>query len=346
MTLANPQLRDSKILDVASALYRSERKYLVFEAVYHHKKRAKSVSEIVERSGLTRMQVLQAGGQLKAMELVGQTKVDGETAYEQKSEVMGLKTRVLSLAKNPDRLKKLLSERQATMTSRVSEPKGAQAVSFVKHPQRRTSRKRKPPKASSASVRLALLVTNPERTASLQTGVEARDIQRAIESASKGDAFDVKVVLAPTFDDLIDSLNRLNPQILHFSGHGGGSAILLDNERAGQDGGEVLDFDLAARLIDATDATIRLIVLAACDTVVGAEKLLAKGRAIVAMSDSIDDEAACAFSARFYKSLADGVAVEKALEQAKLLLEQKGYEDAELPTLIAESGEAKAHSFV
>lgn len=74
--------------------------------------------------------------------------------------------------------------------------------------------------------------------------------------------------------------------------------------------------------------------------------LLAEERAVVAMSDSIDDEAARAFSARFYKSLADGVTVEKALEQAKLMLEQKGYADSDLPTLITNGDEAKKHSFV
>lgn len=314
-------------------------KHKVFEAIYYHKKRTKTVAEIALATGLTRMQVLQSAGVLKRAGIVKQDRIKGDTAYIQIESFQHLKPQIQTLLKSPYKIKDVATKRSPAQIERVKLTK----PSLTQLKNRRNVNK---PRATKALVRLALLVTNPERHASLQTGIEARDIQRAIESASRADSFEVKVVLAPTFDDLIDTLNRMNPQILHFSGHGGGSAILLDNERAGQDGGEVLDFDKAARLIDATNAKIKLIVLAACDTTDGAEQLLANGRAVVAMSDSIDDEAACAFSARFYKSLADGVTVEKALRQAKLLLEQKGYEDSDLPMLIANDGRAKSQSFV
>jgi CHAT domain-containing protein len=176
--------------------------------------------------------------------------------------------------------------------------------------------------------------------------IEARDIQKAIESTPKGRQFQVKVVLAPTLDDLVDALNQFDPQILHFSGHGGGSSLLLDNERAGDDGGDVIDFERVARLLGATAAKVSLLVLAACDTVVGAECLVAPDRSVVAMSDSIEDEAACAFSARFYKSLSSGASIAHSLEQAKLLLEQKGYEDADLPTLIVSTAKSGETTFV
>lgn len=201
-------------------------------------------------------------------------------------------------------------------------------------------------RSTKAQVRLALLVTNPERFAPLQTMIEARDIQKAIESTPNASRFDIRVVLAPTFDDLIDALNQFDPQILHFSGHGGGSSLLLDNERAGEDGGDVLDFTMVARLLGATAAKVRLLVLAACDTVAGAEPLVAAKRSVIAMSDAVDDEAACAFSARFYKSLASGASVKHSLAQAKLLLEQNGYKDAELPTLITEDPKDEDLMFV
>ena len=278
-------------------------------------------------TGLSRMQVLQSAGSLKKAGIVRQTQKGGDTAYVQIESFQHLKPQILSVLQSPSKLKEIATKRTPALIAPIALTRPA------KKPLLKRSPTGKPTNAKSRT-RIALLVTNPERRASLQTGIEARDIQRAIEGSVNWDSFDLRVVLEPTFGDLVDSLNRFNPDILHFSGHGGGSSLLLGNERAGQDGGEVLDFEMAARLLDVTAPNVSLIVLAACDTVEGAECLLKPGRAIIAMSDSIDDEAACAFSERLYKSIVDGVSVTNSLAQAKLFLEQKGYEDALLPTLI------------
>jgi CHAT domain-containing protein len=130
-------------------------------------------------------------------------------------------------------------------------------------------------------------------------------------------------------------LNSYDPDVIHFSGHGGGGALVFDNEKAGDNGGTVLDFDLIARVVLATNAKPKLLVLAACDTVDGADRFLDAVPTVIAMSDSIDDEAACEFSSQFYGSLSAGVSICKSLEQAKMLLESKGYKDFDLPTLLA-----------
>lgn len=310
-------------------------KHRLFDAIYYHKKRVKTVAELAQATGLSRIQVLQSAGALKKAGIVRQDRVDGDTAYVQIESFQNLKPQIQALLRSPHKISQVPTKRTPAPIGQVTLTRPS--TSSIKRSKEAIRR------APHNQVRLALLVSNPEQNASLQTMIEARDIQKAIQSASKGTRFNVKVVLAPTFDDLIDALNQFDPQIVHFSGHGGGSALLLDNESAGQDGGEVLDFDIVARLLASTSAKVRLMVLAACDTVAGAECLLAPSRSIVAMSDSIDDEAACAFSARFYKSLADGATLRNSLEQAKLLLEQKGYEDADLPTLLTsnpKNGEA------
>ncbi|UBS32379.1 CHAT domain-containing protein [Altererythrobacter sp. N1] len=314
-------------------------KHRVFEAIYYHKKRTKTVAEIASFTGLSRMQVLQAGGALRKAGIVRQERVQGDTAYVQIESFQHLKPKINKLVSSPAKIKDVPTKRDSHVVKTITFTKPST------NKKRGTKRRSNQPKHAIEKVRIALLVTNPDINAPLQTAIEARDIQKAIENSPNSSSFAVKVVLAPTFDDLIDSLNRLNPQILHFSGHGGGKSIILDNDRAGQDGGEVLDYGMASRLLQATDAKISLIVLAACDTATGVEQLLSERRAIIAMSDSIDDEAACAFSARFYKSIADGVTVEKALIQAKLYLEQKGYRDSDLPTLFAKDDHAKARRF-
>src|SRR5947207_5523854 len=54
----------------------------VFEAIYHHKSKVKTVTAIVNRTKLPRMRVLQEGRHLYKEQIVGQTKKDGEVAYE------------------------------------------------------------------------------------------------------------------------------------------------------------------------------------------------------------------------------------------------------------------------
>lgn len=333
--------RNEHLIEAVKAIGRADSlKHRVFEAVYYHKKRAKTVAEIAVITGLERKQVLQAGGALKKAGIVRQERLKGDTAYVQIESFQHLKPQINKLLNSPSKIKNVPTKRnpQPIGSVRLTKP-----AATKRRPTAGTTRSSV---GEKTKVRLALLITNPDRYASLQTGIEARDIQRAIESSPNSSSFAINVVLAPTFDDLINSLNRFDPQILHFSGHGGGSSIILDNERAGQDGGEVLDYEMAARLLEATNARISLIVLAACDTTVGAERLLADGRAIIAMSDSIDDEAACAFSSRFYKSLADGATVGNALNQAKLFLEQKGYADCDLPTIIANDPKAESRKFI
>lgn len=332
--------RNEHLIEAVRAIGRAGGlKHQVFEAIYYHKKRAKTVGEIASATGLTRMQVLQSAGALKKAGIVKQDRVNGDTAYVQIESFQHLKPQIQSLLKSPQKIKEIATKRSPAPIGQVKLTKPSESKS-------KRSKSFNARKTAASQVRLALLVTNPERHAPLQTGIEARDIQKAIESTPNAAKFEVKIVLAPTFDDLIDNLNQFDPRILHFSGHGGGSALLLDNERAGKDGGEVLDFDMAAKLLRATAANIKLLVLAACDTVAGADCLLTPGRAIIAMSDSIEDEAACAFSARLYKSLASGASIRNSLEQAKLLLEQKGYLDAVLPTLIISSDQDGEIAFV
>lgn len=76
----------------------------VFEAIYYHKSRVKTVAEIAAKTGLTRMQVLKAAGKLADEEIVNQTKKDRDTAYEQIDLYQSNKQKVLSLSADKKKL--------------------------------------------------------------------------------------------------------------------------------------------------------------------------------------------------------------------------------------------------
>ena len=73
--------REEQIEAAAKTIGRGAR-LQVFKAIYHHKKKVKTVGEIVERTGLQRKCVLTESKLLAKKGFVRQTKKDGETAYE------------------------------------------------------------------------------------------------------------------------------------------------------------------------------------------------------------------------------------------------------------------------
>jgi hypothetical protein len=116
---------------VAQAIARSRARRLVFEAIYFHKTRVKTVGYISERTGLTRMRVLQAGIHLVQKGIVYQTKKDGDTAYEQivffqvnKAKIMSLASKPKQLATFPTKRKVSVDLRDARVIHRVNVPLG------------------------------------------------------------------------------------------------------------------------------------------------------------------------------------------------------------------------------
>jgi hypothetical protein len=95
---------NDQIAHAAKVIGKSQRAKRVFEAIYHGKKKTKSVSEIAGVTRLSEWDVLTVGRRLANQHIVGQTKIDGKTAYEKDAFYSANKNRVLSLVKNPKSL--------------------------------------------------------------------------------------------------------------------------------------------------------------------------------------------------------------------------------------------------
>lgn len=327
---------EETILRLAKHLGRDKNRRAVFDLIYGRGSKPRSKKQIAEQLGKDgSAQVIQnALDQLAKHHLIvrmenqGQAKDGSRWVYGKDTSVRANRDRIVRYADDPAAARKVATKRSPAVETTLSFVKSARRTG---KPRGAAPRQPRP----QARLKIAVLMTNPDRQASLQTAVEARDIEQSVRLGSKTGEVDVKLVPAPTLDTLIDTLNSYRPDIIHFSGHGGGQTLLFDNERAGSDGGTVLNFDMVARVVGATSVVPKLLVLVACDTVDGADRFLDTVPAVIAMADTIDDEAACEFSRRFYQSLSAGATIANSLDQAKFLLESKGYSDAHLPTLVA-----------
>jgi hypothetical protein len=131
-------LRSNRIEHVMHAVERigrSAHKLAVFEAVYYHKQRTKSVGEIQQRVGLSRMRVLQVGNGLVKDQLIGQTVKDSQTAYSQYPEFQAMKAEILRLVRRPSGQKKVVTKRSPQVTLQIEgrslRPRAPKVPSFI-----------------------------------------------------------------------------------------------------------------------------------------------------------------------------------------------------------------------
>lgn len=92
----------------------------VFEAIYFHKKQIKAIPEIVTRSGVPRLRVLQEARELCRKGVVKSApKQNGEVAYEMIEAIHAHKREILRYAADPAKLAKLSTKHQPSITVNV-----------------------------------------------------------------------------------------------------------------------------------------------------------------------------------------------------------------------------------
>jgi len=114
-----------QIAHAAEAIGRSGHRRKVFIAIYRGKKKVKTVSEVVQISGVRRISVLQEAGVLADNKIVHKTKVGKELAYEKDSFYSQNKEKILRLASNKEALDKFPTKfhPRNEVTVRLSIPK-------------------------------------------------------------------------------------------------------------------------------------------------------------------------------------------------------------------------------
>ena len=95
-----------QITHAAEVIGDSEHRKRVFVAIYEGKQKIKTATEVVRRSRLPRIRVLQEAGVLAGNDIVHKTKVQKELAYEKDEFYSQNKEKVLRLAGNREALDK------------------------------------------------------------------------------------------------------------------------------------------------------------------------------------------------------------------------------------------------
>lgn len=160
---------------------------------------------------------------------------------------------------------------------------------------------------------------------------EVSKIQNNLTLARERDNLVLTQVWAVTVDSLMQAMLDKAPTIVHFSGHGGQSGIILRDEVGNP---KIVSSDALAKLFKLFKDTVQCVVLNACYSESQAQAIRQHIPYVIGMRSRILDAAAVAFATGFYKAIGAGRDVPFAFDmgEASMRLESTG--DEGVPVLI------------
>ena len=186
-------------------------------------------------------------------------------------------------------------------------------------------------KAVPETITVLFFATNPKGTSQLRLDEEARSIQEMIRKSEHRDSISFVTRWAVRPLDILQAINEINPDVIHFSGHGAVSGDLILENTDGSP--KPVTKEAITQTIMSSSDKIHLLFFNACFSYEQAQEIVQHVDAAIGMTTSIGDEAACTFAAQFYSSLGFGHSLKKAFEQAKGAMMLVSPTEADTPAL-------------
>src|SRR6516225_11040150 len=143
-------------------------------------------------------------------------------------------------------------------------------------------------------VRILFLAANPKDTPQLRLDEEIREIHAKIRAAEFRDSFELVSRWAVRPLDLLQAFNEVQPNVVHFSGHGSRKAELVLEDEGGN-AKPVSEAALVSLFKNVKD-NVRLVLLNACHSEAQARAISQQIECTVGMNVAIGDEAAIVFA--------------------------------------------------
>ncbi len=159
-----------------------------------------------------------------------------EYVYGKIDFVMANKQEILRKYNNPKLLAKMPTKRRPQITGAI----------LIRPKTRRSS-----PKAAGKKLKVLYLTAAPAPQAALRTEAEFRSVQRELRGSIYRNSVEVFISPAADAKSILDGINDHRPHIVHFSGHGGGKAIWLDDGKIENSVGRPMKFELLAQALRA-----------------------------------------------------------------------------------------------
>lgn len=159
-------------------------------------------------------------------------------------------------------------------------------------------------------VSILFLSSDPSDGSRLRLGEELREIQEKLQLAKLRDRFELNARMSVRPADVSQALLDINPQVVHFSGHGtkGGELVFEDN----QGNSQLVSSSALSALFDQFSNQVQCVILNACYSESQAQAIAEHIEYVIGTNQAIGDRAAIAFSVGFYQALGAGRTIEDA----------------------------------
>jgi len=185
----------------------------------------------------------------------------------------------------------------------------------------------------TSAIPILFLAADPTNLSRLRLGEEFREIHEKLQLAKFRDRFRLELPqLSARPEDISQALLDLQPQIVHFSGHGASTGALCFENRSGQT--HSVSPDALAALFEQFASQITCVLLNACYSEAQAHVIGKHIEYVIGMSQAISDKAAIAFAVGFYQALGAGRNIEEAYKLGCVQIQLQGVPAHLTPVLV------------
>ncbi|MCL4301167.1 MAG: CHAT domain-containing protein [Anaerolineae bacterium] len=160
---------------------------------------------------------------------------------------------------------------------------------------------------------ILFLAADPSNASRRRLGEEFREIQEKLKLSKFRDNFRVELPqLSMRPPDISQAMLDLEPQIVHFSGHGTSTGALCFENKAGEM--HLVQPSALAALFKQFSGQVKCVLLNACYSETQARAIAKHIKFVIGMNQAIGNEAAIAFTIGFYQALGAGRTIEEAYQ--------------------------------
>jgi DNA-binding NarL/FixJ family response regulator len=192
----------------------------------------------------------------------------------------------------------------------------------------------------SASPRTVLfLAADPTDASRLRLGEELREIQEKLQLAKLRGRYELHQRLSVRPTDISQALLDIQPQIVHFSGHGSAMGALCFESQTGET--HPIQPNALAALFEQFSNQVDCVVLNACYSEIQASAIAKHINFVIGMNQAIGDKAAIAFAIGFYQALGAGRTIDEAYKLGCVQIRLQNIPEHLTPVLICK-GQAQS----
>lgn len=178
---------------------------------------------------------------------------------------------------------------------------------------------------------ILVLAANPRNTTQLRLAEEVRDIEEALKRSENRSQFVLQTRWAVRPRDLVRSMTELQPNIVHFCGHGNAEEGIALEDNQGNI--QLVNTEGLANLFKSFTHQVECVFLNACYSKFQFEAISQYIDRVIGMEQEIKDRDAIEFAVSFYDALGSGQTYELAYKLGCVAMQLVGSPENLVPTL-------------